>query len=115
MSVAELATAVGVLATTRALYQVLDDGASDSVDLRVTVVAAGVYIEVLPGDADELARIAEVDRIALLLGTGAGIVAVAGRHYYQAEAETEGVPVQVSALLAPVDDLGHAAPAGGAR
>lgn len=102
----DLTTAIGVLTTTQPLFRVLEAGAEDSTELRVTVVggeSAGVYIEVLPGVGDELARIAEVDRLAALLGTDTELVEVFGRHYYQTEAETQGVPVQVSALLARVD------------
>lgn len=113
----DLTTAVGVLTAIRPLFRVLETGAEDSTELRVTVVggeSAGVYIEVLPSlaedlsgaSADELSRIAAVDRLAALLGTSAELAAVGGQHYYQVQTEADGMPVEVTALLPHIDDAG---------
>jgi hypothetical protein len=116
MTTTDLRTASGVLIAARALARVLADAAETATELRVTVIggeATGVYVEVLPGVGDELDRLAEVDRLAALLGTEAELSAVANRFYYQAEldadaTDTEGISVQVSALLAEVTDPAEA-------
>jgi hypothetical protein len=111
MSSNDLTTATGVLLAARALARVLEEAAEAATELRVTVIggeATGVYVEVLPNVGDELDRLAEVDRLASLLGTEAELSAVANRFYYQAEADTEGISVQVSALLAEVTDPAEA-------
>lgn len=103
MSATDLTCAVGVLAAACVLCRTLEDAAEAATELRVTVIggeAPGVYVEVLPGVGDEIDRIAEVDRLAALLGTEAALADVAHRFYYQAEATSDGVAVQVSALLA---------------
>lgn len=97
------------LADAWSLYETLQDS-TDTTETRITITngeSAGVYIEVLPRVGEEADRIAAVDHIADQLGITGYLVAVFDRHYYQAETDALGVPVQVSALLAPVGDQGQ--------
>ncbi|WP_404871079.1 hypothetical protein ACI1MP_38040 (plasmid) [Kitasatospora griseola] len=108
MSAHDLTTTLGVLACVRPLAAVLEAGAQATTELRITAVATGIYIEVLPQVGDETDRLMQVDRIAAELGITPQLVEIGGRHYWQAETdpETDGTAIQVFALLAPVPDGG---------
>ncbi|MEV7217883.1 hypothetical protein AB0O31_32910 [Kitasatospora cineracea] len=108
MSADDLTTTLGVLACVRPLAAVLEAGAEATTELRITAVAAGIYIEVLPKAGDEVDRMQQVDRIAAELGIAPHLVEIGGRHFWQAETDpaTDGTAIQVFALLAPVPDGG---------